>query len=106
MQGHIEELDVSTGYAVGLAIAWRIVEECQHGVLHVARELGHEWQQLILLDLAQHAVDVEVVELQIQVGSYEAGEGVIVVLLVDVEYLLVAAGHDGKSLFAKLLTKS
>ena len=52
VQGHIEELDVATSYAVGLAIAWRIVQECQHGVLHVARELCHQWQQLILLDLA------------------------------------------------------
>ena len=102
----IEELDVATSYAVGLAIAWRIVQECQHGVLHVARELCHQWQQLILLDLAQHAVYVEVVELQIQVGSNEAGEYVVVVLFVDVEQLFVTAGHDGKSLLAKLLAES
>ena len=59
----------------------------------------------MLLHLTQHAVDVEVIELQIEVGGDEAGKFVVVVLLVDLEELVVAGGHDAEAVLCQLLAE-
>ena len=59
----------------------------------------------MLLHLAQHAVDIEVVELQEEVGGHEVGELVIVVLLVDMEQLVVVGGHDGEAYLGQMLAE-
>ena len=73
--------------------------------VHIATEGGHQWQQLLLLHLAQHAVDVEVENLQVEVGGHEVGEVVVVVLLVDLEQLVHTCGHDAETVLAQLLTE-
>ena len=59
-------------------------------------------EQSLLFHVAQQTVEVEVVELQEEVGGHEVGEVGVVVLLVDVEQLLVLSGHDGKALAPQL----
>ena len=73
--------------------------------MHVAAEADHHRQQFLLLHLAQHAVDVEVIELQVEVGGHEVGELVVVVLLVDVEQLVVGGRHDGEAVLGQMLAE-
>ena len=70
--------------------------------MHVATELYHQGQQLVLLDFAQHAVDVEVEYLQIEVGRHETGEVGIVVGFIHVEELVVVCRHDTEAVFGQL----
>ena len=67
----------------------------------LATEVLQGVEQFTFLSLAQHAVEVHVIELQIEVGSDETGKVVIVVVLVHLEQLVVGVGHDGKTLFRK-----
>ena len=76
-----------------------------HGIVHVARQFGHQSCQRVLLQFAQHAVEVKVVELQEQVGGDKRREARVVVLLVDVEQLAVAGGHDGEAVLSQLLAQ-
>ena len=45
------------------------------------------------------------VELQVEVGSHEVGELVVVVLLIDMEQLLVVGGHDGEAVLGQMLAE-
>ena len=56
-------------------------------------------KQFAFLGLAQHAVEVHVVKLEVKVSSDETGEIVIVVVFIHLEQLVVGVGHDGESLF-------
>ena len=56
-----------------------------HLVEHLSTVVYHHAEKAIHLQLPQHAVDVEVVQLQIEVGGYEVGELPVVILLVDLE---------------------
>ena len=105
VQSHIKELSVAPGNATLFAVIRRTLVVGLHDVSHLFREFRHQWQQMIFLQLAEHAVDIEVVQLQIEVGSHKAGEVAVVVLLVDVEQLRVVRRHNGKSLFGQVLTE-
>ena len=76
-----------------------------HGLIHVERQLGHQPVERVLLQFAQHAVEVQVVELQEEVGSHKRGEARVVVLLVNVEQLLMAGRHNGKAVLRQLLAE-
>ena len=105
VQCHAEELQIASCYAFCLAVVViSIVDNCQHGIYHILCIFCHKWQQLILLEFSQHAVDVKMIKLQVEVGSYETGEIGVVVPLVDVEQLRGVRGHDSESLFSKFLT--
>ena len=72
--GHVEEDGVVEGTLAQRLIVARPFLPTRHGAVHDLREVGHQAQQPLLLDLAQHAVDVEVIELQVEVGGHEVGE--------------------------------
>ena len=72
-------------------------------LLSFLAELLQQRHQLLLFHLAQHAVEIEVVELQVEVGGDESRELMVVVLLVDMEQLLVLGGHDGKAVVAQVV---
>ena len=76
-----------------------------HLVEHLRTVVYHHGEEAIHLQLSQHAVDVEVIKLQIEVGGYEVGELPIVVLLVYLEQLCVSCWYNGKAVFAQMLTQ-
>ena len=45
------------------------------------------------------------IELQVEVGSHEVGEFIVVVLLIDLKQLCIQSGYDGKAVFAQLLAQ-
>ena len=60
---------------------------------------------MILLKFPEHAVDVEVINLQEKVGSHEVREFIVVVLLIDMEQLLMVCRHNGKAVFCQPLAE-
>ena len=90
---------LQSGAALGLLV------EFLHSFHHVVVVTHDGMEELIHLQLAQHAVDVKMIELQIEVGGNEVGEFAIVVLFVYLEQLCVAGGYDGKAFLAQLLTQ-
>ena len=73
-----------------------------HSFIQSLAQVGHQPCQLVLLNLAQHAVEVDMVELQVDVGGHKRREALVVVLLVDMEQLFVVGGHDGKAVARQL----
>ena len=71
--------------------------------VHVSCKLFQQRIDAFLLHLAHHAVEINMVELQEQVGGDEAGKLMVVVLFVYVEQLLVAGRHDGKAILGQPL---
>ena len=57
--------------------------------------------ELLFLDATQHVVEIEVVELQIEVGGHKRREIAVVVFLVDVEELYLLPRHDGESVLSQ-----
>ena len=103
--GDVVESDIVLGYLVDLIVEARPPFHIVQQLVHVAGESNHQGQQLVLLQLAQHAVEIEMIELQVEVGGHEAGEVGIVVLLVDLEELVQVGGHDAETVFAQLLAE-
>ena len=68
-------------------------------------ELFEHWEELLLFDVAQQTIEIEVVELQVEVGGHEAGHVGIVVLFIEVEQLLMLGRHDGEAFPGQLLLK-
>ena len=104
MVGHVEEADV-TGSCVLDDLLTALIVDGPHLLHHLVAVVVHQGIEVIGLQLAQHTVDIEVVELQVEVGGHEAGEVGVVVLRVHLKELLVAGRHDGESVLCQLLTQ-
>ena len=76
-----------------------------HLLKHLVAVIHHHREELIHFQLPQHAVDIEMIELQVEVGSHEVGEFIVVVLLIDLKQLCIQSGYDGKAVFAQLLAQ-
>ena len=76
-----------------------------HIDVHVVGEVYHQRIKGMLLQLAQHTVEIEVIELQEQIGRHKRGEVAVVVLLVDVEQLVVGSRDNGKAVSGQLLAE-
>ena len=76
-------------HGVDLLVETRPALHIVQHLVHVATEPYHHWQQLILFHLAQHAVNIQMVQLQIQISGHETREVAVVVLLVHMEQLRV-----------------
>ena len=76
-----------------------------HGRGEVLVELGGKQVdnrvELLFLYATQYVVEIEVIELQIEVGCDKRGEVAVIVLLVDVEELNLLSRHDGESILAQ-----
>ena len=103
--GNVVELHVTIGSTREVAVVGCPCIDLAHSLKHVVREVGHQRHQMLLLQFAQHAVEVEVIELQEEVGGDKRGEALVVVLLIDVEQLFVLCRHNGKALVCQLLTE-
>ena len=57
--------------------------------------------ELLFLDATQHVVEIEMVELQIEVGGHKRREVAVVVFLVDVEELYLLPRHDGEPVLSQ-----
>ena len=68
-----------------------------HHLEHLVAVIHHQTKELVSFQLAQHTVDIHVIELQIKVGGHKVGEFIIVVLLVELEQLIVVSRHNGKA---------
>ena len=104
MVGHVEEADV-TGSCVLDDLLTALIVDGPHLLHHLVAVVVHQGIELVGLQLAQHTVDIEVVELQVEVGGDEAGEVVVVVLLVHLEELVVAGRHDAEAVLCQLLAQ-
>ena len=62
--------------------------------------------QALLLDVTQQTVEVEVVELQVEVGGHEVGHVCIVVTLIDMEQLVVLGRYDGETVTPQLVAQT
>ena len=102
--GHGEENGIMVGVGPDLLIV-RVGSLLVHGVIHVTGHIDHELRQLLFLDLFQHTVEIEVIQLQEQVGGDKAGELLVVVLLIDMEQLVVGGGNDGKAVLCQMLAE-
>ena len=67
-----------------------------HQVVHVARESREQGDQLLLLEIPKHKVEVHVEELQVEISGDEAGEAAVVIVFVDVKVLdaLLRRDHE------------
>ena len=74
-----------------------------HGLIQIVRHVGNELRERLLLHLTQHAVEIEVIQLQIEIGGHKTGEAVVVVLFVDVEKLFVSSRHDAEAVLTQVL---
>ena len=87
--GNVVERRVMMGHGVDLLVEARPSLHVVQHLVHIPAELCHHWQQFVFLHFAQHAVNIQMVQLQIEVGSHETGEIAVVVLFVHVEQLRV-----------------
>ena len=103
--GYVVEHDVAIGSKREVAVGGRSLKDVAHSQKHLVREVGHQLHKVLLLQFAQHTVEVEVIELEEEVGGDERGEALVVVLLVDVEQLFVAGRDDGEARMGQLLAE-
>ena len=87
--GNVIERCIMMRHGIDLLVETRPALHIVQHLVHVATEPYHHRQQLVFLHLAQHAIDIQMIQLQIQVGGYETWEVAVVVLLVHMEQLRV-----------------
>ena len=80
---------------------WQLAISCQ--LLATLTKFLHHVVQLLLFHIAQQTVEVEMVQLQIEVGSHEIGEARVVVALVHMEQLVVLGWYDGKAVASQFV---
>ena len=90
---------------IGLVELARGLHRFAHGRGEMLVELDGEQVddgvELLFLNAAQHVVEIEVVELQIEVGGHKRRKVAVVVLLVDVEELYLVPWHDGEAVLSE-----
>ena len=69
----------------------------------LAAEVAKQMAELLLLHLAQHGIEVEVIELQKEVGGDKSRKLMVVVLLIYMKQLLVLCRNNGKAVACQLL---